>query len=105
MSADLCLSLLASNCLVQDMPNSDVVGLFSRPFSFSVKYEKSSTELKTSDQRQIEIEMNLLLTYVCDPSASAIKGSRDQSLSTAGSVPSSAPSHSSTSGPLSGRQG
>jgi hypothetical protein len=41
-----------------------------------------------------------LCTYACAPSLRAIKGSKDQSLSMAGSLPSSTPSHLSTSGPL-----
>jgi hypothetical protein len=40
------------------------------------------------------------MPYEWAPSASAIKGKRDQSFSVAGSVPSSTPIHVSTSGPL-----
>jgi len=39
-------------------------------------------------------------TYACAPSLRAMKGSSDQSFSTPGSLPSSTPSHVSTSGPL-----
>jgi hypothetical protein len=39
-------------------------------------------------------------SYACAPSLRAMKGRRLQSFSTAGSVPGSAPSQSSTSGPL-----
>lgn len=41
------------------------------------------------------------ISYECAPSDRARKGRRDQSLSFAGSVPSSTPIHVSTSGPLS----
>jgi hypothetical protein len=39
-------------------------------------------------------------TYACAPSVRAMKGSRPQSFSVAGSLPSSAPNHVSISGPL-----
>lgn len=40
------MSLDESSCRVHEMPNNDVAGLFSVSGRSSVKYEKSSSDLK-----------------------------------------------------------
>ena len=86
------------------MPNSEVAGSVAVSFRRRVKYEKSSVDLDIHS-RQLRFKSSIGVfcgerSYVCTPSDSAMNGSKDQSLSTAGLVPSSA-IQSSISGPLS----
>ena len=117
-SAGRLMSEAASSCRVQDIPKSEVAGVFSVATRRNVKYEKSSAVLFHTCFRKQSAPDILVFAIFCllpndtqelgmrnypyawAPSESAMKGSKDQSFSVAGSAPSLTPSHVSISGPL-----
>lgn len=90
-------SSLESICRVQEMPKTDVAGPFELVRRRRVKYEKSSVALRLGQHRVVSRTLTL---YAWAPSDKAMKGRKDQSLSMAGSMPSSTPNQLSISGPL-----
>lgn len=103
-SAGRFMSWVESSCRVHEIPNSDVAGVVSVAGRSNVKYEKSSSELWSLLAPCLQVAFchgkARSITHACAPSLKAINGSNDQPKSTAGSLPSSAPNHVSTSGPL-----
>lgn len=100
ISADLRLSLSALSCLVQDIPKSEVAGWLLPALFLKVKYEKSSVDLHCQSAQWHQIIC--IGSHAWAPSDRAINGNKDQSLSAAGSAPSSVPTQNSISGPLQG---
>lgn len=96
-STGRCKSSLESICRVQEIPKTDVAGLFELVRRRRVKYEKSSVALSHGQHGMESRELKL---YAWAPSDKAMKGRKDQSLSIAGSMPSSTPNQLSISGPL-----
>ena len=96
-STGRCTSSLESICRVQEIPKTDVAAPFEFVRRRRVKYEKSSVAL-SHGQRGVEARERKL--YAWAPSDKAMKGRKDQSLSMAGSMPSSTPNQLSISGPL-----
>jgi len=86
---------------VHDIPKREIGGLVEVAFRRSVKYEKSSVDLG-SIYRIVQVYWGSRVeSYAWAPSDRAMKGRKDQSLSTAGSVSFLTPNQLSISGPLS----